>query len=261
LFEIKKKRKENGSRPQFGPNSKLAQLASPRTSPALPPSRVVRWSRVVSFPIYVCARSGCYVMWGLHHPVGTRVWTHPQSHCRAGPLRQVRTHPRTASPLATDTWARCWSALSPRRANDLWGPYARTIPSAARISQWIRCVASGNLGPSQPPHTPDAARAYKSVRSASLANSVVRGNHQLAGEPGDHRRGGRKDCRRDHALLLPSTYPSYVWDEFVVGQRIRREDQLGAWSPGLRRIVRRCARAVVVPLHVACGRSDQPKHR
>jgi hypothetical protein len=53
-------------------------------------------------------------------------------------------------------------------------------------------------------------------------------------EPRHHHRSERGDCRHGRALLLLSTCPSCVWDEFVVGQRIGHRDQLGARSPGLR---------------------------
>jgi hypothetical protein len=59
LFEIKK-RKENGSRPQFGPNSQLAQLPSPRTSQCH--LRANRWGQVVSFP-YLCVLAPRFTDW------------------------------------------------------------------------------------------------------------------------------------------------------------------------------------------------------
>lgn len=72
-------------------------------------------------------------------------------------------------------------------SNDWWGPYARTIPSAARKSQRIRRTAAGYLGSTQLPRASAVAQAYKFVGSASLANFIVGGNHQLATEPGDRR--------------------------------------------------------------------------
>jgi hypothetical protein len=116
-----------------------------------------------------------------------------------GPTLQPHPNPMCASFFWRVTQ---WSALSSRQANDLWAPYARTIPFVARVSQRIRRAIGGNLNPSQLPRASAAARAYKSVHSALLANSVARGNHQLAREPGDRRRGERKDCRRGGPACL-----------------------------------------------------------
>jgi hypothetical protein len=106
-------------------------------------------------------------------PLVSLYWTRSRVRRHSGPTAQPpHLLTRTRSPLTGIT--------------AMWARGTRSVFHAASFA----------TDSTQPPRASAAARAYKSVRSDPLVKSIVRGNHQLAREPEDRRRGGRKDYRR-----------------------------------------------------------------
>lgn len=87
-----------------------------------------------------------------------------------------------------------------------------SLPCGDRGTRFVFHAVSFATDSTQPPRASATARAYKSVCSDPLMKSIMRGNHQLAREPEDRHRGGRKDCCRGKETW-PAVHRSSLTDD------------------------------------------------